>query len=209
GPTLKQVIDSEGPFSADAALDILAKLASAIAHAHANGVVHRDLKTSNIVLTDSAKASRQPVVVDFGIALMIEDDAEISLQSNLTRTNAVIGSPLYMSPEQVQGKRANERSDIYSLGCIFYECLTGYPPYQGETLLDTMNMHLNEPLPRIVLKDDQADLAARLNFVLDLTLAKNPSQRFATMEKLLESIEKSAQGFIAIRTDTPEEHQID
>ena len=209
GPTLKQVIDSEGPFSADAALDILAKLASAIAHAHANGVVHRDLKTSNIVLTESAKESRQPVVVDFGIALMIEDDAEISLQSNLTRTNAVIGSPLYMSPEQVQGKRANERSDIYSLGCIFYECLTGYPPYQGETLLDTMNMHLNEPLPRIVLKDDQADLAARLNFVLDLTLAKNPSQRFATMEKLLESIEKSAQGFIAIRTDTPEEHQID
>lgn len=184
GPTLKEVIESEGPFSADAALDILAKLASAIAHAHSNGVVHRDLKTSNIVLTDAGKESRQPVVVDFGIALMIEDDAERSLQSNLTRTNAIIGSPHYMSPEQVQGKRADERSDIYSLGCIFFECLTGHPPFQGETLMATMEMHLKEPIP--LIEPDEADgaISQDLNAVLGRALAKEPSERFSNTAEM-------------------------
>lgn len=209
GPTLKQVIDSEGPFSADAALDILAKLASAIAHAHTNGVVHRDLKTSNIVLTDAGKESRQPVVVDFGIALMMEDDAERSLQSSLTRTNAIIGSPLYMSPEQVRGERANERSDIYSLGCIFYECLTGHPPYQGETLMETMNMHVKEPVPRIELNEDQAGLATRLNSFLDRTMAKDPIDRFATMEEVVVSFERISHGSIEPRTNLQEKQRAD
>lgn len=188
GPTLKEVIDSEGPFTISDAVDILSLLASAIAHAHVNGVVHRDLKASNVVLADYGNGRPKPVIIDFGIALMMETDADRSLHLNLTRTNAIIGSPHYMSPEQVQGERADERSDIYSLGCIFYECLIGHPPYQGESLMAIMEMHLREPVPKVKYSEEQADLADRLNLFLERAMAKEPSQRFAGMQEVIEAI---------------------
>lgn len=200
GPTLKQVIETDGAFSVYSALEILSDLASAIAHAHANGVVHRDLKSSNIVLAKYEDKVLKPVLIDFGIALILEDDGERLLHSNLTRTNAIIGSPLYMSPELIQGKKADERSDIYSLGCIFYECLAGHPPYQGGTIMQTMEMHVKEPVPVFeFLEVDEAEeeLVEKINAFLRRALAKSPSERFPDMAELCEHLDKLDRGSIS------------
>ncbi|MEZ4489459.1 MAG: protein kinase [Cyanobacteriota/Melainabacteria group bacterium] len=180
GVTLKDHLAAVGALPLDQIHDIFKQILAGIAHAHKEGVVHRDLKTSNIVLVDDEDGKLRAMVIDFGIALILEDGQS---SSELTRTNAVLGSPLYMSPEQVRGEKADERSDIYSLGCVLYECLTGSPPFKGESSLQTMEMHLSTPPPEVtgMFGDDEA-LEARLNRVLSIALAKDPAVRFSRVD---------------------------
>lgn len=180
GMTLKEYLAEEGPLPLDLVQDIFEQVLSGIAHAHKEGVVHRDLKTSNIILVSDEDGKKKAMVIDFGIALILEDGQSAS---DLTRTNAVLGSPFYMSPEQVRAEKADERSDIYSLGCVLYECLTGSPPFRGESALHTMEMHLKWPPPDVTgLFCSDTDLEERLNFVLAKALAKEPPERFSTVD---------------------------
>lgn len=180
GPTLQERVKELGKLSPSEAIEILSALAGALGHAHSKGVVHRDLKSSNIVLAKRDDGEEYPVIIDFGISVLLDNSAD---QPALTRTNAIVGSPLYMSPEQIRGQRADERSDIYSLGCVFYECLSGDPPFRGATALDTMNMHLERELPPLEMESED------LEEILRKALSKEPSARFRSMNEFREAIE--------------------
>src|SRR6185369_1510587 len=106
-----------------------------LGYAHARGIVHRDLKPSNIMLVDTETEKDIVKIVDFGIAKLVQNESETQ---SLTRTGEIFGSPLYMSPEQCLSKPLDARSDIYSMGCLMYELLTGNPPLKGETILETL-----------------------------------------------------------------------
>ncbi len=145
---------------------IVVQLASALDEAHKLGIVHRDLKPANVML----RGGRVPVLTDFGIARELT-----ASQTRITAENMIVGTPIYMSPEQVSGGEVDGRSDLYSLGIMFYELLIGRPPYQGDTPIAVCMQHLTADLPR--LPADFADLQP----VLDRMLAKRRDERFANM----------------------------
>lgn len=122
--------------------NIMRQLLSGLQHAHEQKIVHRDLKPSNIMLCQNADGSEICKVIDFGIARM--DETQNKDARTLTRTDSILGSPFYISPEQCYGQRGNNLSDIYALGCIMFECIAGKPPFQGETTFETMYKHMNE-----------------------------------------------------------------
>ncbi|MCA9801350.1 MAG: SEL1-like repeat protein [Cyanobacteria bacterium HKST-UBA02] len=179
GPTLKELIaSSNGRLAMDEALDYLRQIASGMVSAHAQGVVHRDLKSVNIIVTQG-----RVKIIDFGIARLLDQPGQV-----LTRTNALLGSPLYMSPEQIRGERADERSDIYSFGCLIHECLTGRPPFRGATALETMTMHEKKPPPSL-----GDSFGPAIEALAKRCLAKSPGDRYQTMQAVLEDIEKAEQ----------------
>ncbi len=142
GITLSDLLRERGALPLPEAMDIFLAVCDALEHAHAHGVLHRDLKSSNIMLTEK-DGGYDIHLLDFGIAKIVDDEAG-GVAQQLTQTGEMIGSPLYMSPEQCMGKKVDHRSDIYSLGCILYEAVTGHPPHRGNTMLDTIFKHLNE-----------------------------------------------------------------
>ncbi|HEY9713770.1 MAG TPA: serine/threonine-protein kinase, partial [Chroococcales cyanobacterium] len=163
---------------------MFAQVASALAHAHKRGVLHRDIKPSNIMLVDNIDGADQVKVMDFGIAKVLSD-TEHGAQ-NLTKTGDALGSPLYMSPEQCLGRshEVTNLSDVYSLGCVMYEALTGTAPFEGNNVLETMQMHISDaPLP---LKE--ATLGETFDPILERvvmkTLEKDPANRYQSMGQL-------------------------
>lgn len=150
------------------AIDILIKLADCLHFAHQNGVIHRDVKPANILFRDDAT----PLLTDFGIAKQSGTDA------SLTATGTIMGTPQYMSTEQAQSHPFDHRADIYSLGIIFYEMLTGVQPYQAASAIDVIIKHLQQPIPTL-----PADLA-HLQPLLEQMIAKRPDDRFADAQKL-------------------------
>ncbi len=148
---------------------LFSQLADALDYAHSKGVIHRDLKPSNALMD----ARGDLFLSDFGIAKLLESSAQF------TGTGAMVGTPAYMSPEQAQGQKVDQRTDIYALGIILYEMVTGRVPFEAETPLAVILKHLNEPLPLpTALKPD---LSPAIERVLLKALAKNPEDRFATM----------------------------
>ena len=170
GDTLKKHIIKEGRLSLELTLDVGIQIACAIIHAHKHGVVHRDLKSANVVIAQETGVAK---VIDFGIARLLDNDSAIKL----TGTNAIVGSPLFISPEQTRGSRGDEKSDIYSLGCIIYECYTGTPPFKGDTALETIEMHISAPIPNCN--------HIELQHFFQMALAKDPQNRFESMDELL------------------------
>jgi serine/threonine protein kinase len=145
GTDLSQIIKEEGQLGVERSLKILAQSTDALDHAHRMGVIHRDLKPSNIMLIDYEDEKDYVKVVDFGVAKLISAGGE---QQRLTQMGEVCGSPVYMSPEQCQGLELDSRSDIYSMGIVIYETLTGRLPILGKTMVETMSKHITEPPPR-------------------------------------------------------------
>ena len=185
GQTLSDVLQSQGPLSVERFLRVFIQTADALAHAHSRGVLHRDLKPSNIMLRKNFRDEEEVCVMDFGIAKLIDDAHSTAAGSRLTRTGEAIGSPLYMSPEQALGASVDQRSDLYSLGCVMYETLTGSPPFNGNTPLETMMMHRAE----IPVSMSQALLGARsfdsdLEAVVERLLQKDPDRRYQSMDEL-------------------------
>jgi serine/threonine protein kinase/alpha-tubulin suppressor-like RCC1 family protein len=175
GRTLKQAIQDDGPFSPERAERVLKDVAEALAFAHAHGVVHRDVKPENVFLdaeTDRALLS------DFGIAHSAEFD------SRLTMTGAAIGTPAYMAPEQIDGGAANARSDLYSLGLLTWEMLTGERPWDGEALYNVIFKQKNEELPAID-SVRPGEVPPRLQYITERMLQKKPAARWAGADGLL------------------------
>jgi DNA-binding NarL/FixJ family response regulator len=157
------------PLSIDESLYYLRSLAEALRVIHVFGILHRDLKPANVMLRED----NSPVLIDFGLARRSRDDA------GTTGAGQVLGSPYYISPEQSQGLRVDARTDMYSLGVMFFEMLTGQRPYSGRTAMAIMAQHATSPVPRL-----PANVALQQALV-DRLMAKNPDERYASADELL------------------------
>jgi len=165
----------EQPMTPDIALDYLAKIGAGLTTAHKMGVIHRDIKPANIMFKDDDT----PLITDFGIAKQAD-----GIDNDLTSTGLFLGSPNYVSPEQADGIELDGRADIYSMGCMFYEMLTGEKPYISATVFDVIIQHKQSPVP--VLDESLAEFQPLLNKMM----AKNRNERFKDADEMLESIEK-------------------
>jgi len=203
GTDLSTIIKDEGQLGVERSLKILSQSTDALDHAHRMGVIHRDLKPSNIMLIDYEDEKDFVKVVDFGVAKLISAGGE---QQRLTQMGEVCGSPVYMSPEQCQGHELDNRSDIYSMGIVIYETLTGRLPILGRTMVETMGKHITEAPPRF--KEVRPDLyiPERLEAVVFKALAKDPADRHQTMAELTRDLDTAiprAGKSQVLRTDFP------
>jgi serine/threonine protein kinase len=166
GGDLRQRIDDDIPERQ--AVQYLRQIASALSAVHAKGVLHRDLKPGNIMLRNDGSLA----LIDFGLA------KKAKLESEITDKGEIFGTPYYMSPEQGHGSDVDERSDIYSLGIIFYEMLTGWKPYRADTAMGIIYLHRNAPIP--VLPPHRSQYQPLLNVML----AKSPGDRLQSAEEI-------------------------
>ncbi|MGD9681827.1 MAG: protein kinase [Candidatus Obscuribacterales bacterium] len=172
GRSLAQILAENGPLPPEEALTIVHQIVETMSHVHSQGILHRDLKPSNVLLVEG-----RVKIIDLGIAFLFDADQK------LTATGAAIGSPFYMSPEQARNNEPDQRSDIYSLGCLIFAMLAGGPPFSGQSALETIEMHCNHAPPLLTdvtegaVPQEMADIVSRC-------LAKDPESRFATMSEL-------------------------
>jgi serine/threonine protein kinase len=176
GVTLDAVIKTHGPLSLNEAKHLFSQICDAVAHAHSRKVLHRDLKPGNIMLVYRDNQPPLPIIVDFGIAKVVDPAQQQGM--NLTQTGEIFGSPFYMSPEQTGGKELDQRSDIYSIGCMLFEALTGAPPFTGQNAIETLIMHASSLPPTLKQGSMGKEFPEALQVVLDKALAKNPDNRF-------------------------------
>lgn len=175
GQTLKQYIQQNSPIRIDDALEILKQLTSAISHAHQNHIIHRDIKPHNILIDRHGNVK----ITDFGIAMALS-------ATSITQTNSVLGSVHYLSPEQARGGMANRKSDIYSLGIVMFELLTGRLPFSGESAVSIALKHLQSETPSLKRWNPSIPQSVE-NIVLKAT-AKDPFHRYDTVEEMEEDI---------------------
>ena len=154
---------------ADRAVEIMRQIAEALSAIHEAGILHRDLKPTNVLFREDESLA----LIDFGLA------KQAHLNAELTGTGEIFGTPYYMSPEQGHGESLDQRSDIYSLGVIFYEMLTGSKPFEGSTAMAVILKHARDPIPRL------PDHLAQYQPAIDKMMAKQPGQRFQSIEELL------------------------
>jgi serine/threonine-protein kinase len=186
GEVLDELITLKHGLPVQEVVPVCMQLSRALAHAHTQGVIHRDLKPSNIMLTTDDQAKTQAKIIDFGIAKL---SGARSKSVPLTKPGEIFGSPLYMSPEQCMGNSLDQRSDIYSLGCVMYEMLVGRPPFMGDTVLATIYMHVNEPPAPIKEVAANATIPEVLENIIKKCLNKSPDMRFQSAAELLEALQ--------------------
>src|SRR4051812_3214439 len=163
GRSLSEIVRAEGPMPQRRAAEVTADVASALGFAHRNGVIHRDVKPGNVMV----ERGGQVKVADFGIAQAIGGPE----QTQLTRAGSVMGTATYFSPEQAQGRQVDPRSDLYSLGCVLFEVLTGRPPFTGDSPVAIAYKHVQEAPPR---PSSVAQVPAPLDAIVMKCLGKNP-----------------------------------
>lgn len=181
GGSLGDRMADDAPFSAARCVEILAPILSALHAAHLAGVVHRDIKPDNILFTESGR----PKLTDFGVAHMRDAGSK-------TRTGVMLGTPYYMSPEQAQGRRVTAAADLYAVGVVLYEMLSGRVPFTGEDPLSVALKHLQEtPRP---LHELRPDLPADLCALVHRALAKDPAARFSSAAAMQDALESGTWG---------------
>jgi eukaryotic-like serine/threonine-protein kinase len=180
GRTLKEVVVEQGPLDQEAVVDIGVQILRAASFAHRRGVIHRDLKPHNVMLDDAGNAK----VTDFGIAR--------AGASEMTEAGSIMGTAQYLSPEQAQGHPATAQSDLYSVGIILYELLTGRLPFDGESAVAIAVQHLNDPPP--ALRSLRPDVAPELEAAVMRALAKDPASRWADADEFVRALEGARAG---------------
>jgi serine/threonine protein kinase len=171
GENLKELIERTGPLPTRRAVELALEIADALAFAHERGLVHRDVKPQNVLLTPDGDAK----VTDFGIARSLE------VEHGMTQTGTVLGTSNYLSPEQASGKPTTPSTDVYSLGVVVYELLTGKVPFPGENFVAIAMKHINDLPPDLL--EQRPDVPLRLAAAVDRALEKDPARRFATMDE--------------------------
>jgi serine/threonine-protein kinase len=173
GVTLRDIVHTEGPIEPRRALEIIADACQALNFSHQHGIIHRDVKPANIMISKGGAVK----VMDFGIARALADTG-----NSVTQTAAVIGTAQYLSPEQARGEKVDSRSDVYSLGCVLYEILTGEPPFVGDSPVAVAYQHVREdPVPPSAR---HAGITPELDAVVLKALAKNPENRYQSAAEM-------------------------
>ena len=175
GKTLKQLLKKRGSLTLSEAIDIMSQLTDGMAHAHNSYIIHRDLKPQNIMIKDDGQIK----ITDFGIAMALN-------ATQLTQTNSVMGSVHYLPPEQASGKGCTIKSDIYSMGIIFYELLSGSLPFRGDNAVEIALKHMKEPLPN--LRDENPSIPQSIVNIIKRSTAKNPKNRYDTAREMHEDL---------------------
>jgi serine/threonine protein kinase len=202
GQTLAQVLKESGPFELPRARAILLQVTSALAQAHTSGVIHRDLKPENVFLARPAGGAMSAVqddvkIVDFGAAKVLGS-------SRITKTGIVFGTPHYMSPEQASGQPVDHRADIYALGVIMYEMLTGRVPFEADTYMGVLTQHMFvQPKPPSTVCPERAEELGPLENIALRALEKRPEDRYQTMHGLAADLEKAERGESVERSIRP------
>jgi len=182
GPTLQQMIEQETRLPYDRALNIAIRLCWGLEAAHARGIIHRDLKPANIIVTSDPEVGEQPKIIDFGLAKL----AATTTSAELTRTGQIVGTPEYMAPEQIEGRKIDARADVYALGCVLYKMIVGRSPFGGEDDVQILYRQLHEkPRP---LTEHLPDVPHKLADVLMRALAKAPNDRYADTRELASAL---------------------
>jgi len=188
GTSLSRLLKDSGPLPQERALPILRQMADALHYAHGLGVVHRDIKPDNILVDEKGRA----VLTDFGVARLAASD--------LTRTGEVLGTPHFMSPEQVMGQEVDGRSDLFSLGVVLYLMISGQRPFHGETISSVCYQIVHappKPLP------EETSFSPGIRFLLDRLLAKDPAGRFQSGGELAEAIDGVLSGTVSAEPSPP------
>lgn len=185
GASLQDILISQGAPNKETFITIFEQIAKALQYIHKHNIVHRDIKSSNIMIL-KIEDDLYAKLLDFGIAKVLTDSA--LTQQHLTETGAVFGSPIYMSPEQCMGKQTDFRSDIYSLGCVMYECLSLRAPLFGENALQTIFMHINAEPPVLPQITDQDASMRNIARIIHKCLEKKPENRFQSTSELLKEL---------------------
>ncbi|MDI1476771.1 serine/threonine-protein kinase [Polyangium sp. y55x31] len=174
-------------FTIEEAVEITLQICAALGAAHAGGFVHRDLKPGNVIIQGELGTGRVPMVwvVDFGLGKALHRDPS---GTSLTERNMILGTPEYMSPEQVRGDELDHRCDIYAAGVLLFEMLTGRAPYTGKTPIAAMTAHLTEPVPSPRASSPDRDIPPALEAVVHRALAKNPDERYETARAFAEAL---------------------
>ena len=175
GKTLKQLLKKRGTLTLSEAIDIMSQLTDGMAHAHDSYIIHRDLKPQNIMIKDDGQIK----ITDFGIAMALNS-------TQLTQTNSVMGSVHYLPPEQASGKGCTTKSDIYSMGIIFYELLSGSLPFRGDNAVEIALKHMREPLPS--LREENPAIPQSIENIIRKATAKNPKNRYDTARSMHEDL---------------------
>jgi serine/threonine protein kinase len=177
GENLKALIERRGSAPVATALELAMQIARGLSFAHQQGLVHRDVKPQNVLLNGDGQAK----VTDFGIARSLD------VQQGMTQTGTVLGTSDYIAPEQAQGQRVDEHTDVYSLGVVLYELLTNEVPFPGENFVAVAMRHINEEPPSI--RDKRPDVSPRLEAAVHRAMAKRPEDRFQTMADFCRELE--------------------
>jgi serine/threonine-protein kinase len=177
GQNLKELIEETGPLPVRQAIELALEVARALAFAHEHGLVHRDVKPQNVLMNGDGR----PKVTDFGIARSLD------VEHGVTQTGTVLGTSNYIAPEQARGERVDEQSDVYSLGVVVFEMLTGSVPFPGDNFVSVAMKHINEPPPDV--RELRPDVPPRLAAAVDRALAKAPRDRWPSMGAFTEELE--------------------
>jgi serine/threonine-protein kinase len=178
GIDLQALISNEGQLTPERTLDVLGQVAGALDAAHTKGLVHRDVKPANVLIASGPGiAGEHAYLADFGVA------KQSHTRSGLTQTGFFVGTVDYAAPEQIEGKRVDGRADLYALGCVLYQCLSGSRPFERESQVALISAHLFEPAPALSAK--RPDLPGALDPVIAKALAKSPDDRYATCSELI------------------------
>jgi predicted Ser/Thr protein kinase len=179
GENLKALITRKGPLPVREAIELALQIARALGFAHEHGLVHRDVKPQNVLLNGDGETK----VTDFGIARSLD------VHGGLTQTGTVMGTSDYISPEQARGSRVDAQSDIYSLGAVLYEMLTGEVPFPGDNFVSVALRHINEPVPSV--RERRPDVSPRLDAAVQRAMAKDPRDRFGSMDEVCAELSAS------------------
>lgn len=201
GRPLSKVISAEGPFDAHRALNIAVQICRALREAHAFGVIHRDLKPGNVFLVEDADEADYVKVLDFGLVKLFRPEKEADEDHGggmlgegdpeLTRTGTLLGSPKYMSPEQIQGHALDPRTDIYSFGVILFQMMAGKAPFTGATGVDVIYKHVHLDVPSIAEVSPQVECPIALEAVIQKCLKKRREERYSSMDELLLTLKEA------------------
>jgi serine/threonine protein kinase len=193
GVSLADYLNKNGVLDLSDILEIFGQLCSGLGYAHRQGLVHRDVKPSNIILCSGIGRPAPLVkIIDFGLVKLVGEANQI--EQSQTATGQVFGSPLYMSPEQCLGGKIDARSDIYSLGCTLFECLTGKPPFHGKSGLETAAMHQSEEPPKLHDLRPDKNYPDNIEQLVGRMLEKYPAQRYQSMAQVMQDLLRLKEG---------------
>jgi len=191
GQNLAEALAEHGPMPIKTMLEIFMQVCDGVECAHRSGILHRDLKPANIMVVENKSGLKQAKVLDFGLAKLTKHDRG---KQSLTALGDIFGSPFYMSPEQCNGDKLDNRSDIYSLGCTMFECLTGQPPFSGHLASAIIFSHLEADPPSLESVLGQGAFPESMEVVMAKLLRKNPVERYQTLSQLKSDLQLIAAG---------------